>query len=223
MISKAIVIALLRTFRASGRLSTIFGLFLGIIISFALAAYIEAGYWRSVLIEIGAACMLFLLLSRLFQAEPSKIHTITLLTVGGGLLTAAWSIQDDYWQSIFIELGAGAILFLFLELYIDSFLNQIRNDEPEFFQIALLAEAVKDDEGELAQTFREHDVEPIVALRMLTSGVPCTIEDICEASEEFNSSSIGAPWAIEDPEWIASWENAFEENKSPPSDASTRD
>jgi hypothetical protein len=85
--------------------------------AFYLAAS-RNGVQRAALIELGSAIFLFIGLSLFISRRLSALRVILVSLLSIGAVVAAFRTTDDYWQSIFLEIGAGAGLFIALDLFL---------------------------------------------------------------------------------------------------------
>ena len=85
--------------------------------AFLLAGAVEAGYWRSILMQVAVGTALFQAIRASAAHQLSSPWLFTLLWPSGILLAAAGYVSaTDYWQGFCVEVGGGILLFAALEM-----------------------------------------------------------------------------------------------------------
>lgn len=91
--------------------------------SFVWAA-LSTGVLRAALIELGVGIALFLVLTRFLLHKLSMLSIIIVLTISASCLAAAFAADHEYLQSVLLELGAGGILFIVLDIAMHKLLDE---------------------------------------------------------------------------------------------------
>jgi len=115
---------------ATGTLIAVNAVLAAIAVLALVLAYttVEDGFWQETLMELGAGAILFMAITfgtpRMSIARCGRTRFIALLLmlalVAVAMFVGASWVEADYWQSLLIEFGAAILIFIALEVALES-------------------------------------------------------------------------------------------------------
>jgi hypothetical protein len=116
-----------------GRTPLLFLFLFGGVGSIVAAAYVSDPYWISVMIEFGAAILLFVAIETTLEYS-AKLgwRSVMCLVVTGIYLIVIAKNMSVYYQSVSIEIGAGILLFVAIDKFVEAMLTAMKRGESDF-------------------------------------------------------------------------------------------